>query len=436
MDIGECISRFLGIKEVFIEKVDFFDAEFKIVITAQQTSVQNTCCKCENPTKGIHSWQSRQVKAAPLGIYQTVIIKLRYPRSYCEVCCAVRTSRTNWINKRVPSLSCGFSEVAGRWMEETTCEATSRIFKHNSRTLWRLDQWRMRQMLFELKLPDDIDCTYLSADEVHNRNIKIDRPFIGSRKTEQVYVTNLVSYKDAKVLWNAPGRSKASLDECLNKLTVKQKKSCEYFCTDIHRPFMASVKEHLPQAKIAIDRFHVAQLLTDAMDTLRHAEIHKQEKGSQVRSMLNPRSRFILTAKPSDRTEAESQWLNHLRSLNQNIHTGLLLVEYFYEALNSKEVSEFRRHLKSWYQLVRQSRLKQFKHVCDVIRKYRRNIENYIISRLTTAVSEGINNKIKVLKRVGYGYPNTKSFQLKILQRCGYLNHYHINTDQLFYSWY
>ncbi len=199
---------------------------------------------------------------------------------------------------------------------------------------------------------------------------------------------------------------------------------------------MASVKEHLPRAKIAIDRFHVAQLLTDAMDTLRHAEIHKQEKGSQVRSMLNPRSRFILTAKPSDRSESESQWLNHLRSLNENIHTGLLLVEYFYEALSSREISDFRKHLKSWYQLVRQSRLKQFKHVCDVIRKYRRNIENYIISRLTTAVSEGINNKIKVLKRVGYGYPNTKSFQLKILQRCGYLNHYHINTDRLHYSWY
>lgn len=436
MDISECISRFLGLKEVFIEKVDFFDAEFKIVITAKQSTTKNICCKCENLTKGIHSWQSRKVKAAPLGIYQTVIIKLSYPRSYCEACCSVRTSRVSWINKRCPSLSCGFSEVAGRWMEETTCEATSRIFKHNSRTLWRLDQWRMRQMLFELKLPEDIDCTYLSADEVHNRNIKTNRQFVGSRKTEQVYVTNLVSYKDAKVLWNAQGRNKASLDECLNKLTDDQKKSCEYFCTDIHTPFIASVKQHLPEAKIAIDRFHVAQLLTDAMDNLRHSEVHKQEKGSKVRSMLNPRSRFILTAKPSERSDSESQWLDQLRGLNQNIHTGLLIVEYFYQALNSREVSEFRHHLKAWYQLVRQSRLKQFKRVCDVIRKYRKNIENYIVSRLTTAVSEGINNKIKVLKRVGYGYPNTKSFQLKILQRCGYLNHYHINTDQLFYSWY
>ncbi len=107
MDISEYISRFLGLKEVFIEKIDFFDSEFKIVITAKQSVDKKICCKCESLTTGIHSWQSRKVKAAPLGIYQTVIIKLSYPRSYCEVCSSVRTCRVSWINKRCPSLSCG-----------------------------------------------------------------------------------------------------------------------------------------------------------------------------------------------------------------------------------------------------------------------------------------------------------------------------------------
>ena len=64
-----------------------------------------------------------------------------------------------------------------------------------------------------------------------------------------------------------------------------------------------------------------------------------------------------------------------------------------------------------------------------------RNIEAYIKSRLTTAVAEGLNNKIKVLKRMGYGYSNPTSFCRKILQRCGYLNHLSINTDEFFYKW-
>lgn len=436
MDTCEIISRFLAIKDIKIKNMEINDSEFRITINARSTASEKTCCKCESALKGVHSWQERTVRAAPLGIYQNVVINLEYPRGFCGSCNCVRTSRIKWINKRCPSLSCGYSEVAGRWMEETTCEAVGRIFEHNSKSLWRLDQWRMRQMLFELKVPENVDCQYLSADEVHCRNVKLDRKSIWSKKTEQVYITNLVSYKDRKVLWNAPGRDKASLDECLNKLSTEQKESCEYFCTDIHKPFMASVSSNLPNAKLAIDRFHLAQLLTDGMDALRKTEFDKQDKGTPMRHMLQPTRRFILVAKPKDRSAAEQKWLEKLRSLNENIHTGMLLVEYFYLALGCTEVREFRKNLLSWYQLVRSSRLRQFAKVAQTIRRYRREIENYIESRLTTAVSEGINNKIKVLKRVAYTYKNPKSFQLKILQRCGYLNHYDMNTDGLFYSWY
>ena len=74
-----------------------------------------------------------------------------------------------------------------------------------------------------------------------------------------------------------------------------------------------------------------------------------------------------------------------------------------------------------------------FLKFAKTIRKYRRNIEAYISSRLTTAVAEGLNNKIKVLRRMGYGYTNAVSYCRKILQRCGYLNHLSINTDEFFY---
>lgn len=65
--------------------------------------------------------------------------------------------------------------------------------------------------------------------------------------------------------------------------------------------------------------------------------------------------------------------------------------------------------------------------------QYRLQIEAYIKSHLTTAVSEGLKNKIKVLKRVGYTYTNPQSFRLKILQRCGYLNSTYIDTRQFFW---
>ena len=117
-----------------------------------------------------------------------------------------------------------------------------------------------------------------------------------------------------------------------------------------------------------------------------------------------------------------------------NINNALLLVESFHRLLDRKSVQTFRKSLANWYQLVRESKLTEFRKFAKQIRRYRLNIEAYIKSHLTTAVSEGLNNKIKVLKRVGYNYSNEISFRLKILQRCGFLNSTYINTDRFFYT--
>ncbi|PIQ45387.1 MAG: hypothetical protein COW04_07895 [Deltaproteobacteria bacterium CG12_big_fil_rev_8_21_14_0_65_43_10] len=47
---------------------------------------------------------------------------------------------------------------------------------------------------------------------------------------------------------------------------------------------------------------------------------------------------------------------------------------------------------------------------------------HYFLCKITTAISEGINNKIKRLSRIAYGYMNVYHFPLKIHQHCGLLN--------------
>ena len=79
-------------------------------------------------------------------------------------------------------------------------------------------------------------------------------------------------------------------------------------------------------------------------------------------------------------------------------------------------------------------KFKPLKDFARLIRKYRLNIETYIKSHLTTAVSEGLNNIIKILNRIGYGCTNEESFMNKILQHCGYLNHLDIPTDHLLFE--
>ncbi|MCB9025221.1 MAG: transposase [Bdellovibrionaceae bacterium] len=86
----------------------------------------------------------------------------------------------------------------------------------------------------------------------------------------------------------------------------------------------------------------------------------------------------------------------------------------FHQLLDQKCLKKFRRKLGRWYYLVRVAKLPLYRKFALKVMKYRKNIEAYIRSRLTTEISEGLNNKIKVLKRMGYNYTNEKRFQNKI----------------------
>ncbi len=57
------------------------------------------------------------------------------------------------------------------------------------------------------------------------------------------------------------------------------------------------------------------------------------------------------------------------------------------------------------------------------------NIQNYFKSKVTTALSEAINNVIKSVKRRAFGYRNMDYFRLKIMQVCGYLNSRFISLE-------
>lgn len=223
----------------------------------------------------------------------------------------------------------------------------------------------------------------------------------------------------------------------MSVLSPGQKLAVEKFAVDMHEPFIMTINKECPNATVVIDRFHLAQKINEAFDKLRKAEFKKaKQKGDRIsEDMLEPHRRFILVARDADLSKSEIKLIDKLRLANKQINCGMYLVEYFHKALDQKTISGFRKILSRWYQLCRNTRLEPFLKFAKTLRKYRKNIEAYITSRLTTAVIEGLNNKIKVLRRMGYGYANPTSYLRKILQRCGYLNHLSINTDEFFFKW-
>lgn len=435
MDGLKAIIGFLGVQHAEICDIELFPNSGRAQLKLRFELPNCRCPDCGWKLGRIHDWQECKLQGPPLGIYSRVVLRVFYPRAFCPKCKRNRAPKIAWRHPKLSSMSTAFAEVAGRMMEETTCEATARLLRANSRSLWELDQFRMDILLGRMKLPGTVNLSFLSADEVHFKTLWFGAergPF--AKRWDAQFVTNLVSYHEGKVLYNAPGRGVESLETALSILSPEHKLSVNKFAVDMHDPFISAAKKQCPNAEICVDRFHVVQQLNKAFDEVRKEEFKKAREKEQLflEGMLSPSRRFILVERHRERTKTELKMLERLRLLNDNIHSAMLLVESFHVLLDRTDLVGFRKALKDWYLLVRESGLKPFRKLARTILKYRHQIEAYITSRLTTAVSEGLNNKIKTLKRMAYGYTNPTSFRNKVLQRCGYLNHYAINTNDLY----
>lgn len=434
MDAWKIIAQLMGLQDLYFINVRLFHKSLTAAFKVRYEPKVYHCRHCKSELSGIHDWQDRHVMGPPMGPFFKVQIHLLVPRAYCKNCGCVGAD-VPFIHDKIKSMTCGLAEVAGRFMEETTCAATSRLLHQNAKKLWSLDQHRMQLLLTRFKLPDDLDVSYLSADEVHHKTVINNNQRFG-RRWNPLFITNLVCHKNGKILFNGSGRDSRALEDSLSVLSPGQKLAVEYCAVDLHDPFIQAIKKHLPNAQVCIDRFHLVQNINKCIDAVRKEEFKKAQSKNDIftEGMLSPSRRFVLMERSVSLGKQDFKMLKKLRDINQNIHNSMLLIETFHNLLECKTIKLFRSKLLKWYLLVRESKLKSFIKFTNLIRKYRSNIEAFIESRLTTAVSEGINNAIKTLKKSGYGYPNQMSFRMKCLQRHGFLNHYAINTDDLLFK--
>ena len=433
MDFKNLIIECLGLQDVTIESYTIDKENLSLTLTVRQNRESCRCHHCNSSLQYVREWKERKVRGPALGAFLYVEIIVLQLRATCSICMdQVRSAAIPFVHPNFQNLTLSLCELAGRWMEELPCAAVARFFKLNSKTMWDLDQRRMKMMKPLMAFPKDISFVKMSADEVHFRTMpKVN----SSTRPEIKFITNLVCFSESKVLSNAPGRDSRSLLKCLQVLSPEQRAEIKFFSVDMHDPFILIIKKFCPNAQICVDRFHLAQKVNDTFDDLRKAEFKLADAANDKfqLKMLAPHRRFVLVEWEKTLNKSDLKMLDQLKKINKNILNGMILVEYFHNLLDKTKVEEFRKSLTLWYRLVRESGIKPFKKLAKLIKKNRKYIEAYIISGLTTAKSEGLNNKIKVLRRSGYGYTNEQSYMDKILQRCGYLNSRFIKTSDWFW---
>lgn len=220
-----------------------------------------------------------------------------------------------------------------------------------------------------------------------------------------------------RVIWIGIGRKKEVLDQFFLELGPSKSAKITVATMDMWDPFIASVKEHCPNADIVFDKFHVSKKINEALDAVRKTEFGKGDK--RLRKVMK-KKRFVILKRRKTLDENEKETIDALKEKNDTLYTAYLLKEQALDIFDEQGRKSATARFETWFANVALSGVTQFDAVVATIKRYSYGIMNYFKHHVTNAGAEGINNKINVIKRKAYGYRDLEYFMLKILQSCGW----------------
>lgn len=232
------------------------------------------------------------------------------------------------------------------------------------------------------------------------------------------YATVFYDLERREVIGMVKGREQRRVNGFFRRWGKAACRAVTAVCVDLWGPYRKSVQRYCKNAVVVFDKFHVYSYLSQAVDQVRRDE---QNRASKEGKQLIKGTRWLWLKRSQRLRRKEKQTLKEIMSLNQNLQKAYLLKEDFQRFYSCRDQQTAQAFLQEWTERCQESALSPFQKLAKRLRRWAKGILAYFQYRITNAVSEGINNKIKVLKRRSYGFHDDEYFFLKILRATGAL---------------
>lgn len=386
----------------------------RVVLTLGRKQRAGNCSGCGARCTRVHSEDRVELRDLPAFGYR---ITLRFPRFtlFCEQCRGYRVEG-HWLSRPRRQLTWRYERHLSRMCEEMTNVAVGRLEGIDDKQVFRIDLECLEIRLYHQRLPVMLGPHY-AMDEVYFRYFPD-----WHKDARKKFVTNLLDLTHGKVITNAPGRDQKAAETCLILgLSKSQLRQAASVATDLHEPYHRAIRLHCPHADIVLDRFHLMQLFNQAMDEFRKQQLQLAAGTDEV-ELLRGRHKWLLLTREERLSRTNRRLLDQLKAMNERVIDALLVREYFVEFFQSPTLKEAKLRWYKLLRLVREVDIPAFHEFFRKLRAWSAELWNYFKHRTTSAVIEAVNHKIKATKWAAYGYRNLRYFQLKILQRVGFLN--------------
>ena len=241
----------------------------------------------------------------------------------------------------------------------------------------------------------------------HVRYIAIDEFSI--RKGKQ-YMTVVLDLESGEILYVNEGKDAEAVLPFLYKLKRK-KVRLSAVAMDMSAAYRKAVRQVFPEIDIVHDPYHVVALVNKAIDNTRRDMV--RELSGPARQCIKG-TRFLLL-KGNERLYPESrQRLSWLMEVNEPLFQAYLLKEDFRTFWSFESESQGRNFLNSWIGLAKDLHIKHFTTLAETLDQHRQGLLAYFKHCISSAPLEGMNNKIKTLKRQAYGFRDNWYFKLRL----------------------
>jgi transposase len=346
---------------------------------------------------------TRQLRGVPIG-RKPVWIEIDIPRVHCKDCTVTRQVEIPFADRRV-----SYTHAFKRYVLNLLRFATIKDVADHLGISWDVVKGIQKRHLQE---------HYSKPKLKHLKHLAIDEIALAKGYRFLTIVMDLAS---GAVVHVGSGKGENALIPFWKRLRASRAR-IEAVATDLSPAYISAVVKNLPEATLVFDRFHLIKLYNEKLSQLRR-DLHCQLTDTMQKNSLKG-VRWLLLKRPAnlDAGRNEPERLAEALRLNEPLAAAYYLKEELNQIWEQEDKEAARALLMDWITYAESTGIRVLHQFARVLQLYASGILAYYDYPISTGPLEGLNNKIKTMKRQSYGFRDPEFFKLKIyaIHECKY----------------
>lgn len=354
------------------------------------------CHACGGPARTVHSHTRKFVQDLRLGDFK-IMLRIEHRKIWCDQCGGVRVEQLDFADtyQRITHRLAAYAVQLCR--AGLSVEAVAKHLDLDPKTVKALDKAAL-------------EAKFGHTSYAGLRRLAVDEVAV---KKGHHYMTVVLDYDTGRIVWMGEGRERTTLDEFFRKMPPTVRRAIQAVAIDMWEPYIQCVKHWCKNADIVFDLFHVVQAFNKVIDKVRNEEFRKANE--EGRATLKG-SKYLFLKNWGNLRYDQRIRLCDILAMNERLNTIYWLKDLLKHIWTYWRPGWAEKTLEQWCAVAREDGHPSLVKFAQKLETHKYGILNHCKHSIHTSRLEGVNNKIKVIKRVAYGFHDLDYFALKVKQ--------------------